>query len=108
MNSWGGNRQGAGRPPKVAGQRRVSLSATVPAELADGVRALARQSGRTLSEAVELLLEAGLKTVAPSTIEPSSQPITERTVVIPHQPIPTRPPQSKGMDDESAPCVDRG
>jgi hypothetical protein len=58
MGSWGGKRTGAGRKPKVAGEKRKALSVTIAERNWDHARAIAERSGQTLSEVVDAMLAA--------------------------------------------------
>lgn len=56
MGSWGGKREGAGRKPKVAGEKRKALSVTVSERRIEQARVIAARTGQTLSEVVDAML----------------------------------------------------
>lgn len=60
MGSWGGKRSGAGRKPKVPGEKRKPLSVTIAEGNWDQARAIADRSGQSLSDVVDAMLAAAM------------------------------------------------
>lgn len=56
QNTWGGARQGAGRKPKVEGQR-VTFSCRLKAETREYLYQQAQQTGLTATEVLETIIE---------------------------------------------------
>lgn len=61
MANWGGKRDGAGRKPKVPGEKRKALSVTVSERNIERARLIAEHTGQTLSEVVDAMLSKALE-----------------------------------------------
>lgn len=63
MATWGGKREGAGRKPKVPGEKRKPLSVTISESNLERARECAERTGQTLSEVVDAMI--GVAVVLP-------------------------------------------
>lgn len=82
MSSWGGKRDGAGRKPKVLGEKRKALSVTISERTLEQARTIAARSGQTLSEVVDAMLSQAAATMPFRTLlQPEEAPtVLERVV----------------------------
>lgn len=60
MGSWGGKRSGAGRKPKVPGEKRKPLSVTISERNWQQARTIADRSDQSLSDVVDAMVAAAM------------------------------------------------